>query len=207
MSATGRSDVRVARDFYPTPEWAVTRFLGEVQLPGGRWLEPAVGDGAIIRAVNAYRGDVRWTTCDIRPECKADVTADYVALGCPDLDWRGGAVAMTNPPFGLAMDFVTESMKRADIVVMLLRLNWLGSEDRATWLRRHQPSVYVLPNRPSFAEDGGTDAAEYGWFVWGDGFGGTLRVLRTTPKSVRLRRVPAATAVDERQLSLVGDER
>ena len=89
---------------------------------------------------------------------------------------------------------------------MLLRLNWLGSEDRAAWLRRHPPSVYVLPNRPSFVEGGGTDATEYAWFIWGEGFGGTLSVLRATPKAVRLRDRPATVEVDERQLT-IGDER
>lgn len=202
MSATGRGSERVARDYYPTPEWCVTRLLEDVKLPGGRWLEPAVGDGAIARAVNAFRSDVQWTTCDIRPECNADVTADYVALGCPDLDWHGDVVC-TNPPFSLAMDFVVESMRRARFVVLLLRLNWLGSEDRAAWLRRHAPSVFVLPNRPSFAEDGGTDATEYGWYVWGPGFGGTIRVLRTTPKNVRLRGEQQPLPIDERQLTLL----
>ena len=52
-------------------------------------------------------------------------------------------------------------------VVMLLRLNFLGSEKRASWLRANPPSIYVTPCRPDFTGGGG-DATEYAWFVWDD---------------------------------------
>jgi hypothetical protein len=46
MSATNRGAVRRADDYYATPAWCVRALLASVQLPGGRWLEPAAGDGA-----------------------------------------------------------------------------------------------------------------------------------------------------------------
>lgn len=48
---------------------------------------------------------------------------------------------------------------------MLLRLNFLGSQRRAAWLRAWTPDVYVLPRRPSFTGRG-TDSCEYAWCVW-----------------------------------------
>lgn len=60
MSATGRSDVRRLDDFYATPAWCVRRLLEGVNPPGGLWLEPCAGDGAIIRAVEEMRADVKW---------------------------------------------------------------------------------------------------------------------------------------------------
>jgi hypothetical protein len=98
-------------------------------------------------------------------------------------------LVITNPPFALAMEFVEEALsitRFGGMVAMLLRLPWLASQKRAPWLRRHTPSVYVLPKRPSFyegapptpqptlfgddaAEDAkgsGTDATDYAWMVW-----------------------------------------
>jgi len=93
---------------------------------------------------------------------------------------------ITNPPFSLAMEFIEKSFqwRKSDksIVAMLLRLNFLGSKKRASWLRQHTPSVYVSPKRPSFAlnKDGkrGTDSIEYAWFVW-DGDPPRIHILPT----------------------------
>lgn len=59
MSATGRGKQRVDFDYYPTPPWCVWRLLdrnaeelGLLEAP--RLLEPTVGDGAIVRAVDGW---------------------------------------------------------------------------------------------------------------------------------------------------------
>ena len=189
MSATNRGGTRRDADYYPTPAWCVDRLLEAVDLPRGEWLEPCAGDGAIMRAVDAQdwddHHDMVWTTVDIREESGADIIADYLWMGCPELGDKRFDVAITNPPFGHAEEFVHASLARADIVVMLLRLSWLASERRAPFMRQNPPSVYVLPNRPSFTGDGSTDAADYGWFIWGLGGPPRLHVLRSTPPEER----------------------
>ena len=65
MSATNRGAERQKDDFYATPSWCVRALLRTVDLPGGAWFEPAVGTGAIVRAVNQLRQDVSWTIADI----------------------------------------------------------------------------------------------------------------------------------------------
>ena len=76
-------------------------------------------------------------------------------------------------------------------VVLLLRLNFLGTRGRAAFMRRHPPAVYVLPDRPSFTGKG-TDSIEYAWFVWPRERreAGTIRVLATTDKDQRQQRKP-----------------
>ena len=70
MSATGRGAERRASDYYPTPAWCIWRLLDALSLPCRcTWLEPAAGDGAIVRAVNAVVPDLDWVAVDIRPEC------------------------------------------------------------------------------------------------------------------------------------------
>lgn len=196
MSATGRKrkdappTERREADFYPTPAWCVTRLLQHVELPGGFWLEPSAGDGAIIRAVASVRHDVKWTAVEIRREaipalCRtlldtdphAPVAAlqseDYLARRMPDLgdlapgDLRLFRVALGNPPFMHAAHFVLNALQECEQVVMLLRLNFLGSSNdrRHLFEQAGMPDVYVLPERPSFTGEG-TDACEYAWMRW-----------------------------------------
>jgi hypothetical protein len=94
-------------------------------------------------------------------------------------------VVITNPPYNRSLDFVETSMHWAPIVVMLLRLDWLTSQKRNAFIQEHLPDVYVLPNRPSFTNQG-TDSTGYAWFVWGQD-GGRIEVLDLTPKEERKR--------------------
>lgn len=174
MSATNRGTVRNEADFYETPSWCVRRLLERLWLPGGSWFEPAAGHGAIIRAVNAVHEEkVEWCACELRPEAWArlrevvDGPDLFVGIDFLNGDFAGTdfAVVATNPPYSLAMEFVENALPLAPYVVMLLRLNFLGSAKRSAFFRGEMPDVYVLPNRPSFT-GGGTDATEYAWFVW-----------------------------------------
>lgn len=201
MSATNRGAVRHPSDFYATPSWCVDRLLEKLPLPGGAWLEPGAGEGNIIKAVK--RTDIRWTALELRTECRRHleflaprpeiiITDKFVSTDVPEeqkpLHGRRFEVAFGNPPFSLAQEFVEESMKYADTVVMLLRLNFIGSSGRCSFMQSQTPDVYVLPDRPSF--DGrGTDSIEYAWFVWrsrdAGRSSGSITVLDTTPAATR----------------------
>lgn len=200
MSSTNRSAVRNGNDFYPTPAWCVDRLLEAVDLPGGRWLEPAAGRGAIVAAVNARRADVSWRVVEAFAEptdrdtyqrlgvAAADITtADFLAAPCGPMD-EPVDVVITNPPFNRAIEFVTQAMTyRPCVIAMLLRLNFLGTEGRSVFMRTHAPDVYVLPNRPSFSRQG-TDSIEYAWFVWSGARArrtGRVQVLDVTPPAAR----------------------
>jgi hypothetical protein len=158
MSATGRGGERDDNDFYPTPVWAIKRALERIKLPGGIWLEPCAGDGRIIQVVRELRGDVSWAAVEKRPEAlpfleKLDFDKnsirDFLTMRrreLPEVD-----VTFSNPPYNLAQEFIEQALDVSKHVVYLLRLNFLGSEDRAAFLQVNAPDVYVLPNRPSFS--------------------------------------------------------
>lgn len=192
MSSTNRrkSGVRDPFDYYPTPEWCIHRFLEKANIPythGGFWLEPAAGDGAILRAVGNFQQVKKngtttviqykptWIAVEIQPRFQANLEAeidkthvlitDFLSL---ETDAFGASpqVVIANPPFSLALDFIKRAMDfKADYICMLLRLNFLGSSERSEFMRQHTPDIYVLPNRPSFTGKG-TDSIEYAWFVW-----------------------------------------
>ena len=188
---------RKKSDAYLTPPWCVHRLLEAdgLDLPGGSWLEPAAGPGRIISAVNSMRDDVRWDAIELRDKCGPDlvkavgsskrvVIGDFLSTSPPEKHYD---VIFTNPPFSLAMKFVEKCLATADHVAMLLRLGFLGSADRADFFREHPPDIYLLPDRPSFTDDGKNDNSYYAWFIWRPGgrTEGVFRVLRTTPLKYR----------------------
>ena len=168
MSSTSRGGKRSPADFYATPAWAVHRLLERITLPAGLWLEPAAGDGAIIKAVNSFPGpgafdpsDVRWTACELRAECGPllSTCASRVAIGNflllePPEDVDGGSyfdVSISNYPFSIAMEMLLHNLGFASYVISLLRLNFLGSMKRNAFFQEQMPDVYVVPDRISFA--------------------------------------------------------
>lgn len=181
MSSTGRGTKRRKKDAYYTPEWCVKRLIEDPDLPfdiSGLFLEPSAGHGDIIRAVDSSAID--WVACDIRKKCRTpleEISGNVVIGDFRQQEARLKAiaksygkdrfdVAFTNPPFSIAEDFMSQCMKLAHYTCFLLRLNYLGSKARCSFLRMFPPDVFVLPNRPSYTNDGKTDSTEYAWFIW-----------------------------------------
>lgn len=190
-----------------------------------RWLEPCAGSGAIVHAVaewldrRGYGPHPTWTTVDIRPKAirppritelgiGSHHVGDFLAGFAPQssmlhrpLELGGFDLSLSNPPFGLAFDFVRRALQLAPVVVYLLRMSWLGSDERAEWLRAHTPSVYMLPERPSFTGEGRTDSDYYAWMAWGLDEVPMYQVLDSTPLAIRKR--GRRRRVDPRQLGLL----
>lgn len=187
MSATNRGAVRADADYYPTPAWCARRILEALAFPPARlYLEPCAGDGALVRALKAYDPTCGVVACELRPAEHPSLVrsgADVVFIGdalsgkLPVVD-----VAFMNPPFSLAVEFVRAALDAAPIVVALERLTWACTWGKAEPAR--MPSMFVLPNRPSFTGAGRTDASEYAWFVWGMG-PPCVRMLPSTPLQER----------------------
>jgi hypothetical protein len=170
-------------EFHPTPREAITPLLETslVTLPGGVWIEPCAGTGRIVSTVNEYRSDVRWRLFELDPRVgeflvplvrpgidKLAPFGDFVTRPWP-ASWTRADVLIMNPPFEHTSAFVAAAFERAHWVVMLQRVGWFGTQERAPWLRRFCPDQYTLPKRPSFRPDGQTDSCEYAWYVWPPG--------------------------------------
>lgn len=170
MSAKGRGPAKGGpAEFYPTPPSCTRSILGRLDLPGGRWLEPSAGNGAIIRAVSTVRADVSWTAIELRESCRRDLEATGADVITGDFfEWAASttehfAVAVLNPPFSHAIEFADRCLALADWVVVLERVNWVGTLGREAWMRAHAPDVHVLPERPF------NDSCEFAWFAWPPG--------------------------------------
>lgn len=105
----------------------------------------------------------------------AGVSGGYVPSvnGVPPFD-----PCVCNPPFSgphredLAFAFIEKAMRFSKVGAFLTRLNWLAAaptkakRERYRYLKANPPCVLVMGRRPSFTQ-GGTDATEYCWLVWG----------------------------------------
>lgn len=168
--------IRDEDDDYETPAWSVRAIWPHVRPITGTILEPCAGRGAIVEVLTSLY-DARYVyACELDYErahrCGAMAKPpQWCAIG----DWLSGSesdpaitvarsvppgtfahprLIITNPPYRLAQRFIEKSLETvAPIggeVCMLLRLNFLGSQDRGAWLVDHKPDVYVLSERPSF---------------------------------------------------------
>lgn len=158
MSAQNRGARRKPNDFYPTPDWCVDELLVELKpgcLEGKTFLEPCRGNSVIYDKVKVLKPRIRiW-----RELTKG---RDYLTTptNYPD------CAIITNPPFSLAQEFLDKSLREAQFVAYLLRINFLGGQCRHDWWQGLEPHhLYVLSRRPDFSGEGG-DATEYAWFVW-----------------------------------------
>jgi hypothetical protein len=136
VSATNRGAERAERDHYPTPEWCVDAIMAELdtERPGIKWGEPCRGGGVIY---DHLPGDPEWAELSMgRDYLEQTMEADAI---------------VTNPPFSLASPFLEKSLGEAGLVVYLLRLNYLGSQQRkAFWNRNPVTHLFPLSQRPAF---------------------------------------------------------
>lgn len=177
-------------DFYVTPDHTI-RAIFEAELcpvVGEMLVDAGAGTGAITRVAEEY--GYRVLAVELNPDLAGQiipppsgglVVGDYLTWE-PDESLRTQVQAVVmNPPYSQNLEFVERSLElfpRADVAA-LLRLSFLGSQDRYPFHRKHGVRrLYPIANRPSFT-GGGTDNSEYAWFVWSShGYPG-IRVLNT----------------------------
>ena len=140
-----------ATDFYPTPPWCYENLdIDWSQFTSAH--EPCRGDSRIYTFLQEKGIDTTWS--EITEGKDFFEHKDSVDL------------IFTNPPFKIAQEFIDHAFSLAPTVVMLLRINFLGSIKRQAWWKDNPPTaMYVLSKRPSFTGDG-TDATEYCWVCW-----------------------------------------
>lgn len=173
-SLTRQRKQRIASDYYPTPSWCVDHLFEIWHPPGGIWLEPGAGDGAIIRAVERHRTDVNWIAAELRTDATSYLTQltvhNAIDVRCPTDFLRSPLepvdVVIGNPPYTLAEEFARKALKLAPHVALLLRSSFDGSAERIPFHRMYKGHKEILPKRPKF-DGSGCDMHDSAWFVWG----------------------------------------
>lgn len=95
MTKRNSSFERAPRDFYPTPEAAVTPLLSFLN-PNTVFIEPCAGDGSLVSHLNKH-GHICSYACDIEPQApyidkqnSLEIDRSYLV---------GGDYIITNPPW------------------------------------------------------------------------------------------------------------
>jgi hypothetical protein len=152
-------------DFYPTPPEATEALLSVETFSGPIW-EPACGDGAISRVLEA-RGHTVIST-DLVDRGYGENRVDFL------MEYRPRAPhIITNPPFKMVAPFMRQALKlTTGKVALLLRLACLeGTERRQIYDTSPLSNIWVFTRRLSMKR-GGYEGAETGgmlafaWFVW-----------------------------------------
>ena len=175
MSSTNRGTIRQVNDHYDTPSYTIQSLLDNHMI-AYPVLEPCAGNLSIA---NMLKTDMVYTN-DINPDNPAATNLDYLQYN-ENWDCKYRTI-ITNPPFNIALDIIKKAMRDVSNngeVIMLLRLNFLGSQKRHDFWQEYPPKIiYVLSIRPKFVNNK-SDSTEYGWFVWQKGYtGGTkLKVI------------------------------
>lgn len=176
-------DTRITADYYPTPVEAIDSVMDEIDphtlSDSGydTWLEPMAGDMRIYNRLPEGRRE--WA--EIREG------RDYFAKPYPTDN------GITNPAFSIAEEAVRKMLQDCRTVIILQRLNWMGSQKRRGFWQANPPShLFTLSKRPIFVKNckakkcraalplehegpcpvcggkvgKGTDSTEYGWYAW-----------------------------------------
>jgi hypothetical protein len=165
MSAAGARSERVASDNYPTPAWCTRRIIEAIApqtstlkpLHGALCVEPCAGEGAISKVLREY-GALSVVEFDVRRVGSCyEHDATQPLEGALRREWNTAVstdLLITNPPFSLAADIITAQRDTARVCAYLLRssfkLEGTKANGEAYSFRGDMPSIYLLPERPSF---------------------------------------------------------
>jgi hypothetical protein len=158
-------------DFYETP-YSLTQLLLDRETMLGNILEPACGDGAIVKVLKD-NGYTEITAYDKETNFLKE-TKKYDTV-------------ITNPPFSLAYEFIQKAKEVSENkIYMLLPLNYLHGKKRYDNIYQDKDfglrSVYVFTRYPLLGEllrkDGkhNTGMMVYAWYVFQKGYNGNPEI-------------------------------
>lgn len=175
-------------DRYDTPEVAVRALLKVEKLPHKIW-EPACGTGNIVRALREAGHKVFATDLNDRGCPSSIARIDFLL---PSIPVECDAI-VTNPPFSLAEQFVEIALKRAPLVIMLLRLGFMESKRRSRILDgAGLARIHVFAKRlPMMHRDGwqgrkANSGMALAWFIWDTAHKGPATIDRINWQNVEM---------------------
>ena len=192
MSSTRRGDKnRRKNDHYATPAWCIDVAVDIACGPASCChvhglpfiVDAGCGEGAILSKFEeaGYEGagiEIDPVLAEqARSRCDGEIVgSDFLSWTPDDLHSAQWSMAVMNPPFSYAQQFVEHALESCGSVLALLRLSFLESRKRRAFWQNNPADVYVLSRRPSFM-GGKTDSCAYAWFLWGPGERGSLTVV------------------------------
>lgn len=161
---------READDFYPTPPEPTRALLhaeiGRLRQFDRIW-EPAAGDGAMVREMQAI-GLTVFASDLVDRQCGAEIASFY------DFDEAPSKAIVTNPPFAecawgrnkAAWLRHAHDVLCVEYMALLLNWSWPGAVGLGPFWANHPPArVYLLRWKIDFTGQG-SPPSYHAWFVW-----------------------------------------
>ena len=148
--------------------WACTNWLGDVDENVSTWtvLEPSAGDGALLRALEAYIPRHNMWAIDIDPRNVQALLGQSYQAECVDfleLEPAGHLDLMVmNPPYekGQAEQHIVHALRFAPRVIAIVPLTTLEGSSRleTLWSRVNLERLAICSTRPKFGTRAGQTA-------------------------------------------------
>lgn len=172
-------------DFYPTPPEptrAVLHYEASRLADFSEIWEPAAGDGAMVREMEAVGLSVIASDLVDRGS-NAELRSFY------DYKTAPAEAILTNPPFNECNSgrWIRHAMGELGVkyMALLLPFNWPGAESRASLWEEHTPArVYLMRWRVDFTGKGAPPMLN-AWFVWDTASQGPTQLLMMDRKDAR----------------------
>lgn len=167
MGLPGNIRVNSSReDFYPTPPKVVEDILKREELIGSI-LEPACGDGSIIRVLKKWYPKSTIGGFDLYPPVPGIKKRNFLEYGKV---WDN---IITNPPYNQFLPFLKHSLELArSKVIMIFPLTYLsgGLRYREVYSQTPPARIYVYTYRVCMNPgEGAKNRIDFCWGVWEKG--------------------------------------
>lgn len=177
VGSSRKNGDREENDFYPTPQYAVTKLLELEKFDGSFW-ECACGEGDITKALNNFGYNDVYSS-DLIDRGFGESPIDFLKYDGKKFD-----NIITNPPFKFAQEFVEISKKFANQkIAMLLKTTFLESASRYNMFKDTEfplKTVYQFSKRLTIYKNGekmkNSGMIAYAWFVWDKSYKGNPQI-------------------------------
>lgn len=171
MGLAGNVRVRSSpEDFYPTPREYVMDILDRETLRGSI-LEPACGNGSIVKVLREYYPQSRIGRFDLYSQNPHIPRIDFLKYSGR---WDN---LITNPPYNQFLPFLEHSLEVArDKIILLFPLTYLSGKGRykSIYSRNPPARVYVYSQRICLNPgEGAKNRIDFVWGVWERGITST----------------------------------
>lgn len=165
---------RQPNDFYATPSW-VTEEAAKHLGPGtGAIWECACGTGKMVSTLKDLGYDVRWS--DLLEDGRGFLEHTRIP--------QGVCTIFTNPPYGLAVEFIEHALKLTEPVggqvAMLLRTDFDHAKTRRHLFAEHPAftkKLTLLKRIKWFEDSNGSPSYNHAFFYWDWGHRGLPQIV------------------------------
>jgi len=166
-------------EFFETPPAPILSLIhtnpSPIEWHSARVLDVGAGRGSIGKTIREQTGAIV-DSIEIRSEEEQILSAHSDNIWITDyMNWTPPSgyqpsLCISNPPFSRAVDIAehTFALFPKCPLVMLQRLDWMGSKKRSTFFNTHPvEALMVLSQRPCFlTHSTQRDVWTYAWFMW-----------------------------------------